>query len=187
MPLQKIMKTLAVATTLLLPTAAWAMHPLITDDAGTLGRGKYQFEVNGQYDHDEEGSVESTGYQMAAGQSYGVTDTIDLVAGIPYLWAKEKDSGVEVSNENGVSDASLDVKWHFFEKNGLSLAMKPGLALPTGNEEKGLGSGKVGYHVYAIASKEVDPWAIHVNLGYIRNENDTDDRVNLWHASLAGT
>ena len=187
MTLQKFMKTLAVVTPLLLPTAAGAMHPLITDDASTLGQDKYQLEVNGQYDHDDEGPVESTTKQMAAGLSYGATDTIDLVAGIPYLWAKERETGAVVSNENGASDASLDVKWRFFEKDGLSLAMKPGLVLPTGNEDKGLGAGKVGYRFYAIASKEVNPWSIHANLGYIRNENDGEDRVNFWHASLAGT
>jgi hypothetical protein len=30
--------------------ASWAAHPLITDDAGTQGKGKFQLELNGQYD-----------------------------------------------------------------------------------------------------------------------------------------
>ena len=33
---------------------SWAAHPLITDDTGTQGKGKYQLELNGQYDWDEE-------------------------------------------------------------------------------------------------------------------------------------
>lgn len=31
----------------------------------------------------------------------------------------------------------------------------------------------------------MEPFAFHVNLGYIRNENDADERENIWHASVA--
>jgi hypothetical protein len=30
----------------------------------------------------------------------------------------------------------LELKWRFFEKDGLSFALKPGIAFPTGNEKK---------------------------------------------------
>jgi hypothetical protein len=33
------------------------------------------------------------------------------------------------------------VKWRFYEKDGLSFAIKPGIILPTGEEDKGLGDG----------------------------------------------
>jgi len=35
-----------------------------------------------------------------------------------------------------------------FEKNGFSLAFKPGMSFPSGNEEKGLGTGKLGGHLF---------------------------------------
>jgi hypothetical protein len=50
-----------------------------------------------------------------------------------------------------------------------------------------LGSGKVTYQLFFITTKEIEPWAFHANFGYIRNENKTDERKNLWHASLATT
>jgi hypothetical protein len=187
MSLPKIGQTLGLVAVLLFPAIAWGSHPLITDDTGTQGQGKYQLEVNGQYDHDAEGSAETTGGQLATFLTYGASETVDVVAGVPYLWNREKENGDEVADEHGLSDTCLDVKWRFFDQDGFSLALKPGAILPTGDEDKGLGSGKVGYHLYAIATKAADPWAIHANLGYIRNENDGDDRVNLWHASLAGT
>ena len=37
-----------------LPATVWAAHPLVTDDAGTQGKGNFQFEVNGQYDRDKQ-------------------------------------------------------------------------------------------------------------------------------------
>ena len=187
MKLQKILCLGLAVPTLSLPSAAWAMHPLITDDAGTQGQGRYQLEVNGQYDHDDDGSVETRGGQIATILTYGLVKTVDLVAIAPYLWDKETDGGLTKSDESGLGDTTLDVKWRFLEREGLALAIKPGLNLPTGDKDHGLGAGKTGYHVYAIASKEADPWAIHANLGYIRNENDANDRENLWHASLAAT
>ncbi len=184
MQLQGFIRASLVAT-LFLPSAAWAMHPLVTDDAGTQGQGKYQLEVNGQYDHDDEGAVSTRGGQNLNIFSYGVLDTVDLVTTVPYQWNKEEDSGVTTKDESGLGDTSLEVKWRFFEREGLSLAVKPGINLPTGDEDKGFGAGKVGYHVYAIASKEADPWAFHANLGYIRSDNDINSREDLWHASLA--
>ena len=176
---------------LLVYTVVWAAHPLITDDAGTQGKGKFQVEVNGQYDSNKETvngvSVESTGAQVATTLSYGFIENADLVLSLPYKWGKVKEDGVTLYDEKGVSDMTIEVKWRFFEKDGLSLALKPSLRIPTGNEEKGLGAGRTGYHAFIIGSKEIEPWAFHVNVGYIGNENKADEEKNIWHASLATT
>ncbi len=63
--------------------------------------------------------------------------------------------------------------------------MKPGNSFPRAYDDKGLGTGKFGGQIFFIASQEVEPFAFHVNLGYIRNENDADERENIWHASVA--
>ena len=86
-----------------------------------------------------------------------------------------------------MGDATLQVKWKFFEKNGLSFALKPGIDFPTGNDDRGLGTGKIGGSLFLIASREMGPWAFHDNLGYMRNENNCDDRKDIWHASFAAT
>jgi hypothetical protein len=82
---------------------------------------------------------------------------------------------------------TLEAKWRFYEEEGFSLALKPGFTIPTGDQEKDLGTGKMTYHLFVIASKEMNPWAFHVNLAYIRNGNKEDDRKNIWHASVAAT
>ncbi len=184
-------KSVIIAAALLIACPSWAGHPLITDDAGTVGQGKFQFELAGQYDWDKEDdsgvSVKYRGGEAAATLSYGVLDNVDVVLSLPYAWGKEKNNGVTVWDEKGIMDTGLEVKWRFFEKNDLSLALKPGISIPTGDDDKGLGSGRVAGQVFFIASQEMDPFAFHVNLGYIRNENKLGELRDIWHASLAGT
>jgi len=170
---------------------SWAAHPLITDDTGTQGKGKFQLEVNGQYDWDredaEDGTVKSTGGQAAATLSYGVSENVDLIFSLPYLWGNAEVNEQTVYDEKGIGDATLETKMRLWEKNGFSVALKPGISFPTGDEDKGLGTGKLGGHIFLIASQEIGAWAFHANVGYIRNENDADERKELWHASAAAT
>ena len=170
--------------------SAFAAHPLITDDTGTQGKKKFQLEVNSEFNYDketEEGvTVKETGGEVATVLSYGVTDNVDVVLGLPYQWSKVKEDSEVTSKENGISDMSLELKWRFYEKDGLSLALKPGMTLPTGDDEKGLGAGRATYGLYFITTKEIEPWTFHLNLGYVRNENKSDERKDIWHASLAG-
>ncbi|OGQ96284.1 MAG: hypothetical protein A2521_12230 [Deltaproteobacteria bacterium RIFOXYD12_FULL_57_12] len=169
---------------LLWGTAAFAAHPLITDDAGTLGKGNSQLEVNGQYDHDDEDGVREESSELALTLSYGLVDNADLVVGIPYQAIRSKEAGMTAAAD-GISDTSLEVKWKFYDQESMSLALKPGLTLPTGDKLKGLGAGKATYSVFLVATNEASRIACHMNLGYIRNENLTDERKNLWHASFA--
>jgi len=165
---------------------SYAAHPLITDDTGTQGAGEFQLEINGEYAHEDEDGMRSDTTEVASIFSYGFADTVDLVLGVPYQLIRTKEED-ELFTKSGISDVSIEVKWRFYEKNGLSLGLKPGISFPTGDEKKGLGSGKTAYSIFFITSEEIEPWAFHLNLGYIRNENNADERKNLWHASLATT
>lgn len=168
--------------------AARAAHPLISDDAGTQGKGGSQIEVNGQYARDKEteagSEAKGTAIDLESVLSYGIIDSLDAVLTLPYSSLRETVNGVGAS-ERGVGDISGGVKWRFFEHEGLSFALKPGVSIPTGNDEKGLGAGKYGYSTFLIATQEIEPWVLHLNLGYIRNNNLVDERENLYHASLA--
>ncbi|MFA7381968.1 MAG: transporter [Desulfurivibrionaceae bacterium] len=185
-PFQQLSAPLVFISVLSCSTAAFAAHPLITDDAGTMGTGKAQLELTGEYGHDKEGGVTTKTWQGDAALTYGISEAVDLVIDLPYLHVKTSDDTTSLV-ENGFSDTSLAVKWRFYEDNGLSLALKPGLTLPTGDDEKGLGAGKATYSLFFVTSKEMDPWGFHLNLGYIRNENNLEEEKNLWHASIAST
>jgi len=169
----------------------FAAHPLITDDTGTQGEGKTQIEFDGEYDHDSENGTTTNTlvFPTIPVLSYGMSDTVDFVLGVPFERMEIKQTG-GITTERGISDASLQLKWRFYEKDGLSFAVKPGVTLPTGDEDKGLGSGKASYSAFFITTKDMAPWAFHFNAGYIRNEyklqTDEDaNRKDIWHVSLA--
>jgi hypothetical protein len=191
MPWKGFIRGLLCLVFLLVACPSWAAHPLITDDTGTQGKVKFQLELNGQYDWDKQDaddvSTKTTGGQVAATLSYGIVENVDLVLSLPYQWRKTEENESIAYDEKGIGDMVFETKWRFFEKEGFSLALKPGISIPTGNDEKGLGTGQLGGHLFLIGSKELGPCAFHANLGYIRNENKADERKDIWHASLATT
>ena len=171
--------------------AANAAHPLITDDSVTQGEGKIQFEFTGKYGLDKNDGVTEKSIQVPTIPflTYGLTEATDIVFGLPYNEVVTDDAGGK-SAVRGIGDASLELKTRFYEKEGLSFAVKPGLTLPTGDENKGLGNGRASYHAFFIATKELQSWAFHLNLGYIHNQyklqaDEAVNRKDIWHASLA--
>ena len=180
-----IKEIIILAVVFLWSGLVFAAHPLITDDTGTQGKGKFQLEFNGSYGHENEGEVTEDTIQMAPVLSYGVGDTVDLILSLPYQSRGIKNA--EGSTwQAGISDVSIDCKWRFYERDGLSFAIKPGITLPTGDVEKRLGAGRITYGLFFVITREMRPWAFHLNLGYKRNENTINERKDLWHASLAG-
>mgnify|MGYP000252833323 CR=1 FL=1 len=173
----------------LFSTSAFAAHPLITDDTGTQGKGRFQLEVNSEVNYDKESEAgvktKTTGGEVGTIISYGIIDNVDIVLGVPYQWFKVKEDGETISREKGISDISLELKWRFYERDGWSFALKPGVTFPAGNEKKDLGTGRVTYSIFFITTKEIEPLAFHLNLGYMRNENKLDERKDMWHFSLA--
>jgi hypothetical protein len=129
--------------------------------------------------------------------AYGIIDNLDVVVGIPFLNIKSKESRLfftgpnqfltlkSTSTFNGISDISTEFKWKFYEYKVFSLAIKPGIVFPSGDEYETLGNGRFGGYCYLISTLDVTPVVMHVNLGYIRNQNDHSERENIWHASLA--
>lgn len=187
-------KVLTVVFILFASSNAFAAHPLITDDAGTQGKGKFALEINSEFNREKETvdgiTVKETGSEVAAIVSYGFIDNADIVLGIPYQWTKTKEDGEVTSDEDGIGEMSVEIKWRFFEKEGLGFALKPGITLPTGDEEKGLGNGRASYGLMFITTKEIESWAFNLNLGYMHNEYDRREdedanRKEIWHASLA--
>jgi len=163
-----------------------AAHPLITDDTGTQGKGKFQIELFGEYGYDKEEGLTTKATDLAATFTYGIIDQVDIVLSVPYRFLRAGDDE-STEKADGISDLAIEAKWRFYENKGLSFALKPGFTLPTGNEDRDLGNGRSTYYLYFITSKEIDPWSFHINLAYIRNENKGDDRNDIWHASLAST
>lgn len=58
-----------------------AAHPLITEDTGTIGTGRWQLEVYGE--QGKERGTRARLDQQDAVLSYGVSDTADLHISLP--------------------------------------------------------------------------------------------------------
>ena len=154
---------------------AHAAHPLITEDTGTQGAGRYQLEVSAE---EREDRATRRDIEVVTGVlSYGIGETADVQAGVP--WYR--------SGPDGVGDASLDLKWRFFERDAWSLALKPGLTLPTGDERDGHGTGKITWGSLIILSYQPGAIGVHAHAGFRRNENKLGQRESLRQLAAAAT
>jgi len=91
----------------------FAAHPLISDDAGVLGKGTIQGELNGDISYDKEtvngSSTKTNGAQLAATIGVGASDTLDLVFGLTRPWGSGRTDGVSF-NDAGSTDFALTMK-----------------------------------------------------------------------------
>ena len=118
--------------------------------------------------------------------SYGILEDADLQLGLPHSRQHMHDAAGRHAGQ-GVLDASVDLKWRFFEHEALSLGIKPGITLPTGDKDRGFGTGRATWGALGILSYEPGPWALHSHIGYRRNRNAVDQRTALRHLSAAVT
>lgn len=159
----------------LAPALVQAAHPLITEDTGTQGAQRRQLEVFGEETKDRGTRRRTQRYDAVL--SYGIADSADVQVGLP--WYR--------SGPDGVGDLSLDLKWRFFQRDTVSLALKPGITLPTGDERDGHGTGRSTWGSLFIFSWEPGATALHMHAGYRRNENKLGEREVLHQLAAAAT
>ena len=165
---------------------AYAGHPYITDNTGTIGADHWQLELLG-----ERGSHSNTVFGVTQKNSYdlfnpvltrALSEDLDIAFGLNHL---RLDSGT--SSTSGQGDTSLELKWRFYEHEGLSLGLKPGIYFATGDENKGLGNGRTSYGLNFLVTQEIDKVTLLGNIAYNRNNYPSDsadaNRNNLWRVS----
>src|SRR5690606_18422734 len=109
-------------------------------------------EINTDYSYsrkDDDG-LRSRENQLNASFSYGLMDRLDIAATIPYQRSSDG-----ATTQYGIGDMSMDLKWRFYESGPVSLALKPQIMLPTGDDKKGLGNGRNTYSMETVASYEM--------------------------------
>lgn len=177
---------LTAALALGIPLPAFGAHPLITEDTGTQGKGRFQLELVAELGHEEERGFHEDASDRAAVLSYGLRDDLDVLLTIPHTRNVVQEDGLRTT-DRGLGDVGLDAKWRFFEKGDVSVAVKSGVTFATGDEDKGLGAGKLNYSVFLVTSFDNAPWGYHIHIGYVRNRNVHDERNVLHHTSVALT
>ena len=193
-----IVLRLVLTTSFILHPSAfvWAAHPFITDDAGTQGPGNWQLELMAQRNRSSRTADAGAGPVQQSSRAtllnpvltYGLRDTLDVALGFNHVSNRVTENGAVTEDASGKSDSTLEMKWRFYERDALSLALKPGITLPTGNENRGLGTGKTSWGVSLIADYEAEPWVWIANVAYFRAryklpQDETDNRSDLWRLS----
>lgn len=167
------------------PAAARAAHPLLTEDTGTQGAGHYQLELTHDLSHNEDAGAKGRTKSINAVFSIGLTDTIDAIVGLPYEQLTER-TGSTSTSVSGYADMEIAAKWRFYDESPLSFALRPGLGLPTGNEDDSLGGGTVIPSLFAVMTYASDPWAFNLHLGYTRIlDEGPQERSHIYHASAS--
>ena len=152
-----------------MPVVARAMHPLITDDTGTQGKGAVLVESNVNYTKNNE--FRSTVVPLAL--TAGINETMDIGVEVPYLLLRP--SAATGQPESGLSDVNIKFKHRFYERekkegehdqSERSLAYQIAFSQPTGREELGLGAGVARWSVRLLGTTEGESTEISANLGY---------------------
>lgn len=181
--------------------AAWAgplfaAHPYLTDDTGTQGTGHWQLELIAERHRNDHSADTGSGAVREVRAltlfspvlTYGALETVDVAFSASHLRQHATQDGSVSQASDGLSDSTLELKWRFYEENRTSMALKPGVVLPTGDEERGLGTGKLSWGVNFIVAHQLEPWTFLVNVAYARarykRPEDTEaNRPHLWRAS----
>ncbi|OGA56126.1 MAG: hypothetical protein A3G81_14820 [Betaproteobacteria bacterium RIFCSPLOWO2_12_FULL_65_14] len=181
--------------------AAWAgtlhaAHPFLTDDTGTQGAGHWQLELLLEHQRNPQTAdlADATVHQLRKVTSfspvltYGLRDALDIALGLNYSRQRSIDDGTVTHAAEGTGDTTLELKWRLYERNGLSFGLKPGLVLPTGDETRGLGTGKLSWGINSILTQELERWTFLANLSYASAryklpEDAEANHAHLWRAS----
>jgi hypothetical protein len=173
---------------------AWAAHPFITDDTGTQGKGNWQLELQGDFVRGERtsntGAVQQSSKVDAFTSvlSFGILENLDIQAGLTLQRQRTTENGAVTAESSGLADSAIELKWRFYDADNFSLALKPGVALPTGDEDEGLGTGRASWGVTLIGTYEAEPWTLLANVAYTRAryklpQDAADNRSNIWRVS----
>ena len=115
---------------------------------------------------------------------YGVHDRADLQVELPYA-RETTDSAAGRSSVSGTRDLEVALKWRFFERDSLSLVLKPVATLPTGRESAGFGAGRASFGADFAAAVEIGPFEVIGHAGLRQNRNVRGEREPLLHRSAA--
>jgi hypothetical protein len=175
----------------LLPVAAWAFQPLVTDDTGTQGAAGNQIEAAYNRSSDKAPGSRVITHEAPLVYTRGVTDALDVYVGI----ARQRIvPDAPALSEQGWGNTAVGAKWRFYDNDAskLSFALKPEIRFPVSEsrEARGLGTARTSYGLGLLLTQETGFGAVHANL-VAERVNHADAALNaaerrtLYRLSLA--
>lgn len=158
----------------------FAPPPLVTGDVPTADKGTFEWYMGGLY-QDSGRSIERA------------LPFTELVYGLSERWEVTAETAhLSREGEHGISDTVLGTKYVVLPETeqtpGVGLSFET--SLPTGDEDRGLGSGAFEYEFRARAQKSFGFFTPIVNVGYTlcgepTINGVTEARRDTWRASCA--
>lgn len=145
-----------LAVCCLAPAAAFAglQHPLITENAETVAPQKFEAETAIEYNMFKVGGTKVNSFTLQETVTGGIMPKLDAFVSVPFSSYKADVDGA--SRESGLNDVTIGARWGFAHVDKMAFAVKPFVSLPTGDEDKHLGEGGVGFGATAVCSLELD-------------------------------
>ena len=158
---------------------AQAGPPFVSNGAATLDPQHFEIDVSAQY-------TKANGADVAALPSvevdYGVIDKLQIGIQMPIESVHVDGVGTNL----GPGDTQMGVKYRFVDADDEGwrpgVAFAPVMLVPSGNQQRGLGSGHVQGFLPLWLSKDFHEWSVFGGGGY--NVNPGPDRLNWWFTGL---
>ncbi|MBS0481157.1 MAG: hypothetical protein JSR96_03210 [Proteobacteria bacterium] len=169
------MRIAIVFSALAFAVPAAAGPPFLTDDPVPTDTGHW--EIYGPF-ADIEGRGGDYAGSTGAEINYGAAAGVQITVGLPIAYAHDASGGKAAGG-----DFELSVKYRVFEDagTGLSVAIFPGLTVPTAG--KALGAGRVTALLPVWAQKDFGPWSLFGGGGYAINPGPGNR--DYWTGGLA--
>lgn len=146
-----------------MPVCAYAGPPILTDDTGTPGPGKW--EINAGITTDKR-TVEDRFNTPVLDINYGIGEYIQLNYSISWVVLDTKDQGTK----NGLGNSEIAVKWRFADedRDGIALSVYPRLIFnnPTSSADKGLADKGTIFRLPVQIEKKIGLMGINVEFGH---------------------
>jgi len=170
---RRLLKTVAAAfltVAVLAPSAVWAGPPFLTDDPEPVEYKHGEFYIASQYAHNKDGKEAALPLFEV---NYGVIPDVQLHVLVPFALVRPNGG----PSSYGIGDTEVGVKYRFIHEteNIPQVGVFPLVHLPTGDKDRGLGSGEVPVFLPLWLQKSWGPWTTYGGGGYWINPG-TDNK-----------
>jgi hypothetical protein len=143
---------------------AFAVSPLVTDDADTVEAGKLQLNCDFQFVRTSSTSL----YLVPINPVLGLTPRLELGAIFGYQWRDGSGSIPTTNDADGLTDLTIAPKLRLWQglEDKLKFSARMDLKLPTASDRHGLDTGNSDVGVVGIATYTIGKTSLDFNAGY---------------------
>lgn len=166
------------------PTGVSAQQPFVTDDADVTEKGHFHFEFSNEFDLLQSSARPSLKQNTADFELvYGLLDHLEIGVAAPWL-SIFNSAGTTPKSVSGIGDTNVSLKYNFMTEREKSRrpAMSVGfnLELPTGDKQRGLGSGLADFYLNGIVQKSLTSRTkLRLNGGVLFSGNESTGAIGI--------